>query len=130
MKEIMAIIRINKINKTRDALASEGFPAFTCVKILGRGKGKLKNKVELSNVVSIEEQDIPKEIAEAMSEEDRLLAKRLITLIVPDEEAPKVIDTIINVNKTGHPGDGKIFVLPINDAIRVRTAEKGNNAII
>ncbi len=130
MKEIIAIIRINKINQTKSALASEGFPAFTCVKVLGRGIGKLKGKSELSNVVSMEDENIPKEIAEAMSEEDRLLAKRLITLIVPDEDAPKIINTIIDVNKTGHPGDGKIFVLPINDAIRVRTAERGTSAIV
>jgi len=47
-----------------------------------------------------------------------------------DEDLQKLIDTVVEVNKTNHAGDGKIFVLPVNDAIRVRTGEKGIEAIM
>ena len=60
----------------------------------------------------------------------RLVAKRMIDMFVRDENLKKLIDTVVEVNKTNHAGDGKIFVLPVNDAIRVRTGEKGIEAIM
>lgn len=60
----------------------------------------------------------------------RLVAKRMIDMFVRDEDLQKLIDTVVEVNKTNHAGDGKIFVLPVNDAIRVRTGEKGIEAIM
>jgi nitrogen regulatory protein PII 2 len=54
----------------------------------------------------------------------------MITVVVPDKEVPALVKTLIEVNRTGKPGDGKIFVMPVSDAIRVRTAEKGQKAIL
>ena len=59
-----------------------------------------------------------------------MVAKRMIDMFVRDEDLQKLIDTVVEVNKTNHAGDGKIFVLPVNDAIRVRTGEKGIEAIM
>jgi nitrogen regulatory protein PII 2 len=53
----------------------------------------------------------------------------MITITVPDNLVKTVVDTLIAVNKTGKPGDGKIFVLPIDNAYRVRTAEQGEGVL-
>ena len=58
------------------------------------------------------------------------MPKRMLTIIVPDDAVTKLVKEIMKVNKTGKPGDGKIFVSPIEGAIRVRTGEFGGEAII
>jgi len=127
MKEVMAIIRMNKINKTKEALALEGFNALTCRKVLGRGKKKVDYEL-IKDLLSGGEIESP-QIAETISEGHRLVPKRLITLVVNDDEVKKAVETIISVNQSGNPGDGKIFVLPIFDAVRVRTGETAENAL-
>jgi len=66
------------------------------------------------------------EAIEQLSKGPRLYPKRLLTIVVPDDKVKLVVDTIIATNKTGHAGDGKIFVLPILEAVRVRTGEDGD----
>ncbi|MEN8908044.1 MAG: P-II family nitrogen regulator [Clostridiales bacterium] len=127
MKEVMAIIRMNMIGKTKEALSKENFPSMSCRRVMGRGK----KKVDYSLIEDyIKDGELPSNnIAEAISEGHRLIPKRLLTLIVKDDEVDKVVDTIIKVNTNGKPGDGKIFVIPIIDSIRVRTGETGDQAI-
>jgi nitrogen regulatory protein PII 2 len=120
MKEIMAIIRINKINSTKKALAEAGIGSMHAKESLGRGRGL----VDLS-VLQGAEKGYEEAIAQLGSSQ-RLIPKRLISLIVPDKLADLVIQTIITANKTGKPGDGKIFVLPVSQAIRIRTGEVGD----
>lgn len=127
MKEVLAIIRMNKINETKRHLAENGFPVATCRKVYGRGVKKLDNS--LLEYIIDENVSAPKEAMEAISEAHRLIAKRLLMLVVNDDEVDKVIDLIVDVNQTGNMGDGKIFVMPIADAIRVRTGETGEAAI-
>jgi len=126
MKEVMAIIRQNKVNQTKEALVKEGFPAFTCLKVLGRGK----KTVDLSIFQAIVESgEIPMSTAgEALTEPTRLISKRFFTLIVEDDDVDKVVSIIIDTNTTGNAGDGKIFVLPIEESIRVRSGEKNADA--
>jgi nitrogen regulatory protein PII 2 len=127
MKEVMAFIRIYKINQTKKALLDAGFPSITCRKVLGRGK----KKVDFT-VIQTSPQQAAKEtpgLAETVSEEHRLIPKRFLTLIVQDEEVQKVIEAIMEVNSTGNPGDGKIFVLPVMEVYRVRTGETGEAAV-
>jgi len=127
MKEVLAVIRMEMINKTKEALLAEGFTSLNCRKVLGRGKKKVDvaiiesivNGVEISSPV----------VAQALSEVHRLVPKRLLSLIVKDDEVKKVIDTIIEVNSKGKAGDGKIFVMPVGDVVRVRTGETGELAI-
>jgi nitrogen regulatory protein PII 2 len=127
MKEVIAIIRMNKINETKRALSEAGFPSITCRKVYGRGKLKVEFtmiKEYMTNIPAANSTEL-----EAISEAHRLIPKRYLTLIVQDDEVKKVAETIIEVNQTGSMGDGKIFVLPIVDVIRVRTEEKGIKAV-
>jgi nitrogen regulatory protein PII 2 len=122
MKEVMAIVRLNKVNVTKQALAEAGFPAFTCRKVLGRGK----KSVDLTLMQTIlDTGELPfSPVGENLTEVGRLIPKRIFNLMINDEDVDKVVDTIIVANSTGNPGDGKIFVLPIMDAYRVRNGEK------
>ena len=129
MKEVMAIIRMNMINKTKDALAEAGFGSLTCRKVFGRGK-KAVNYEMIKDVMTDAEMQIssPK-LAESISEGHRLIQKRLLTLVVNEEEVKAVVDTIMKTNSTGNPGDGKICVMDVEDSIRVRTGESGTVAL-
>jgi nitrogen regulatory protein PII 2 len=69
------------------------------------------------------------EAAAVLGEKGKLYPKRVVTVVVEDDQVDDVVQAIIKVNQTGKPGDGKIFVLPVMDAVRVRTAEKGEAAI-
>ncbi|AUS95880.1 P-II family nitrogen regulator [Clostridium thermosuccinogenes] len=127
MKEIVSIIRINKIGDTKQALAEAGYPAFVCKKVNGRGKKMLKP--EIFQKLVAEEEISPPELMESIAGNDRLLAKRMLSLVVADEDVKKVVDIIIETNQTGSMGDGKIFVCPVDEVIRVRTGETGIDAI-
>ncbi|KNY30054.1 P-II family nitrogen regulator [Pseudobacteroides cellulosolvens] len=127
MKEIMAIIRMDMINKTKDALLKEEFPSLHCKKVMGRGKKKVDYSL-IEDLINGNEMMSPM-LAEVVSEGHRLLPKRLLSLIVEDDQVKKAVEIIINTNSKGKQGDGKIFVLPILDTIRVRTGETGNEAV-
>ncbi len=60
---------------------------------------------------------------EAFTETARLIPKRFFSLVVEDEQVDLAVKTIINVNQTGNPGDGKIFIIPIQETYKVRTGE-------
>lgn len=121
MKEIMAIVRLNKVNATKNALADAGFPAFTCRKIMGRGK----KAIDLALVKTIiDSEELPvSPIGEFISESSRLIPKRYFTLMVPDDKVDELVQVIMEVNSTGNPGDGKIFVIPMMESYRVRDGQ-------
>lgn len=127
MKEIMAIIRMNMVNRTKEAIAKEGYPGITCRKVFGRGKKKLEDT--LTEEILQGEVEVCHILGETLSENHRLLPKRLITLMVKDADVSRIVETIIDVNQTGNFGDGKIFVLPLDEVIRIRTGELGEEAI-
>ena len=127
MKEVMAIIRMNKISETKNALSEAGFPAITCRKVYGRGKKKVNFEL-IEDLIDGQPIAEPA-VLESISENHRLIAKRLLTMIVEDSDCKKVVDIIIETNQTGNMGDGRIFVSAIGDAIRVRTDETGVAAI-
>jgi len=126
MKEVMAIIRQNKVNQTKEALVNEGFPAFTCLKVLGRGKKTLDLSI-IQDIVEAGEMPVST-VGEALTESSRLIPKRFFTVICGDDEVSKVVSIIIDTNQTGNPGDGNIFILPIEESIRVRSGEKNADA--
>ena len=126
MKEVMAIVRQNKVNVTKEALADAGIPAFTCRKVLGRGK-KLIDMTLLRSIVDSGEIP-PTPQGEYLSETNRLISKRVFTIIVEDKDVELVVDTVMEVNSTGNPGDGKIFILPIYENYRVRNGEMTTEA--
>jgi nitrogen regulatory protein PII 2 len=126
MKEIIAVIRQNMINQTKEALMENGFPSITGCKVMGRGKARVSFTYIDESVL---EDNVSVKLAEELSESHRLIPKRLIVVVVHEEDIKKAVDTIMSTNSTGNPGDGKIFVLPLADAIRVRTSETGEDAI-
>ena len=120
MKEILAIVRMNKMNQTKRALSEVGITSITARDALGRGKG-------LVDVQLLEGAE--KGYEEAISQlgqTQRMIPKRALIVVVPDELVDKTVQTLIQVNQTGKSGDGKIFVMPCQDAIRVRTGERGD----
>ena len=121
MKELMCFIRANKVNETKRALAENGFPAFTCGKCLGRGKKSIDPEL-LDTVLAAGELPLSS-IGENLTEATRLIAKRFFTLIVEEKDVAKAVETIIDTNQTGNPGDGRIFVLPVAEAHTVRNGE-------
>jgi nitrogen regulatory protein PII 2 len=123
MKEVMAIIRMNRINDTKRALAENGYSQFTGRKVMGRGRGPADAAVAAGAKAGSEE------ALALLGPAPRLFPKRLLTLVVPDDKVKGVVDTIIKVNSTGNAGDGKIFVIPLQDAVRVRTGESGDLAL-
>lgn len=121
MKDVMVIIRQNMVNKTKRALAAADISSFTATgNVLGRGKGLVDNKV----LTAAAEGSI--EAIQQLSKGPRLYPKRLLSIVVPDDKVKLVVDTVIKTNQTGNPGDGKIFVLPVMEAVRVRTGEDGD----
>lgn len=124
MKEVIAIVRMNMMNRTKQALTEAGVDAFFAHEVLGRGKG-LVNALVLDGAANGHEEAVT-----LLGEKDKLYPKRMVTVVVPDAEVDEVVRAIIAVNRTGKPGDGKIFVLPMADAVRVRTGEAGESSII
>lgn len=124
MKEIIAVIRMNKVGLTRTALAEAGFCRLTATKVMGRGK--MLKELGMLDKIEDETRDM---LLESMLNGGRLIPKRMLTILVPDQDVEKVVHVIISVNKEGHVGDGKIFVLPVQDVVRVRTGERGEAAI-
>ncbi|HZK52835.1 MAG TPA: P-II family nitrogen regulator [Desulfosporosinus sp.] len=127
MKEIMTIIRRHEVPKTKKAFEDAGYPALMIQSVEGRGKqggiGGWAAEVdpELNAVMSKELFDDTK---------FNWIPKRLLTIVVQDSQVDEVIQVIIKANQTGHVGDGKIFVCPLNEVLRVRTGETGKAAVI
>lgn len=120
MKEVMAVIRMNMISKTKIALADAGISSITARDCLGRGKGLVDLRLLKGAEKGYEE------AISQLGQSQRLIPKRILFTVVPDKMVKKTVKTIIKVNQTGKSGDGKIFVVPVLDSVRVRTGEKGN----
>ncbi|MFW6371564.1 MAG: P-II family nitrogen regulator [Bacteroidota bacterium] len=120
----MAIIRIDRVNETKQALSDAGMPSFWATgRVFGRGKGKWDAKV-LEGVRN----DQPEALS-ILGPEPRLRPQRLISLVVKSNKVKDAVNAIISANKTDSPGDGKIFVIPMSDAISVRSKDKGDTVL-
>ena len=123
MKQVMAIIRINRINATKKTLNDVGITSFSATgRVLGRGKGLVDYRL-LDGA-----KDGHAEAIAQLGQGPRLVPKRLLTVVVSDDWADRTVKAIIEANQTGNAGDGKIFVIPVAEAVRVRTAEKAEGA--
>ncbi|GAB6908296.1 Nitrogen fixation nifHD region GlnB-like protein 2 [Desulfosarcina cetonica] len=123
MKEIMAIVRMNMINQTRKALTEMGISSMTATDALGRGAGLVD-----MTLLKGAEQGYEEAISQ-LGQSNRLIPKRVLVIVSKEKYVDKIVKTIIKVNKTGKPGDGKIFVMPVADSISVRTAENGDSSL-
>lgn len=110
MVEILAIIRPQKLSETKKKLIETGYPGFTCHKAMGRGK-----------------KPVAFLLADGTSIRTDLVGKRMLNIMVPDEAEDDVVKAIIEVNSTGNPGDGKLFVMPIEKSYRVRNRMLDND---
>jgi nitrogen regulatory protein PII 2 len=123
----MTLIRRHQVPATKKAFEDAGFPALTIQSVEGRGKqggiGGWAAEIdpELNAVMSAE-----------LADETRFnwIPKRMLTIIVQDDQVEEAVNVIIKANQTGHFGDGKIFVCPLKEVVRVRTGEVGNEAVI
>lgn len=126
--EIIAIIRRHKIQETKAALDEEGFSQMTFYSVHGRGKQKGRGGLagELDPGLNL----INKKTDIFISDNDYgFLPKRMISLTIMENNTEKVVKIISDINRTGHYGDGKIFVIPVRLVERIRTAEEGLYAI-
>ena len=113
MKKIEAIIRPEKLNEVKDALAAAGFVGMNIVHVTGRGMQKgIVHSGRGGETYTVD-----------------MLPKLKIEVVVKDSEAERVVDTICGSAHTGNIGDGKIFIMPVEDAIRVRTRERGEAVV-
>ncbi len=112
MKLVEAIIKPFKLDEVKDALNEIGIEGITVSEV--KGFGRQKGHTELYRGAEYVVDFIP---------------KVKIVIAVSDELVSKVVDTIQNTAKTGRIGDGKIFVIALEEAIRIRTGETGGDAI-
>jgi nitrogen regulatory protein P-II 1 len=112
LKKIEAIIRPEKLEPVKAALAELGILGMTVTEVSGRGR---QGGIALQ--------------WRAGEYKVEFLPKVKIELVVLDEDVGKALNAIVRKARTGERGDGKIFVLPIEDAVRVRTGDEGENAI-
>ncbi len=112
MKKVEAIIRPFRIDDVREALAEIGIKGMTLTEVKGYGRQKGHTELYRGSEYQID-----------------FLPKIKIEVIVSDSVAEKVIDTIMKAARTGQVGDGKIFVSPVDDVVRVRTGESGEDAL-
>jgi nitrogen regulatory protein PII 2 len=124
MKEIIAVVRMNMMNQTKKALTEAGIDAFFAHEAQGRGKGFVNPDVLKGAGLGYEE------AASLLGEKGKLYPKRMVTVVTRDDLVDDVVQAITLANRTGKPGDGKIFVLPISDSVRVRTGETGEKSIV
>lgn len=138
MKEIMAIVRMKKTGVTKRALVETGVAGFTALKVLGRGKlvedtaviEPCKEKLLAMAIDDINEVEEAEQEVTSFLDDSRFFPRRLFTILAHDEDVPRIVEAITKVNITERKvGDGIILVLPVGDAVRVRTGESGDAAI-
>ena len=120
MKQIVIILRPNCCFKTKQALSDSRLFAMSTKEVLGRGKATVHFTAGEGKTMSASERIY----------ENALVAKKMIEMVVPDEAVKAVIDIVLSVNSHGTEGDGKIFVLPVEESIRIHTGEKGEDALM
>ncbi len=111
IKKIEAVIRPSALRAVLDGLKSVGYPGVMVTDV--QGHGKQRGITENYRGQSVE----------------GLLQKLLVTTVVQDKDVKKVVQILVTTTRTGEIGDGKIFISPVEDVIRVRTGEKGTKAL-
>ena len=112
MKLIIAIIKPFKLEEVKAALAEVGVEGMTVTEVKGFGRQKGHTEVYRGSEYTVD-----------------FLPKVKLEIVVPTELTAKVIEAISGAAKTGKIGDGKIFVVPVEEAVRIRTDEHGDSAI-
>ena len=112
MKKIEAIVKPFKLEEVKEALSEIGVTGMTVTEVKGFGRQKGHTEIYRGSEYTVD-----------------FLPKIKLEIVVDDGEAESAIEAIVKAAKTGKIGDGKVFVSPIEEAIRIRTEEKGANAV-
>ncbi len=112
MKKIMAIIKPFKIEDVKEALNEMQIEGMTVTEVRGFGRQKGHTEIYRGAEYSVD-----------------FLPKIKMEVVSSDEMAPKIVKAIMDAARTGKIGDGKIFIIPVDDAVRIRTGETGEEAL-
>jgi nitrogen regulatory protein P-II 1 len=112
MKKIEAIVRPEKIDDIRAKLEQAGYPGMTVAEVEGHGKQKGVTRQWRGESYKVD-----------------LLPKVKLEIVVSDKDAQRTVSTIVSAAKTGAVGDGKIFVSDVTDVVRIRTGDRGEDAL-
>ena len=112
MKKIEAIVKPFKLGEVKDALSEIGIEGMTVSEAKGFGRQKGHTEIYRGSEYTVD-----------------FLPKVKIEVVLADTQMDEAVKAILDSAKTGKIGDGKIFVLPVEEAIRIRTEEKGENAV-
>jgi len=112
MRKIEAIIKPFKLDDVKEAVTGAGILGMTVTEVRGFGRQKGHTELYRGGEYTVD-----------------FLPKMKVEVVVPDERASAVVALIMGAAKTGSIGDGKVFVSPLEDAVRIRTGERGENAL-
>ena len=112
MKKVEAVIKPFKLDDVKEALTGLGIVGMTVTEVRGFGRQKGHTELYRGSEYTID-----------------FLPKVKVEVVVPDDLVEKVVSTIVASAKTGSIGDGKVFIMPIGDTLRIRTGERGEAAI-
>jgi nitrogen regulatory protein PII len=112
MKLLIAVIKPFKLEEVKEALAAAGIEGMTVTEVKGFGRQKGHTEIYRGSEYTVD-----------------FLPKVKIEIAVADDMAGKAVEAILKAAKTGKIGDGKVFILPLEEAVRIRTDERGDGAL-
>lgn len=112
MKKIEAIVKPFKLQEVKEALNELGIQGMTVTEVKGFGRQKGHTEIYRGSEYTID-----------------FMPKVKIEMVLPDAQVDAAVDAIVKAGKTGKIGDGKVFVTPVTDAVRIRTGERGDEAV-
>jgi nitrogen regulatory protein PII 2 len=151
MKQIIAILRNERVEETKKALKKAGVRGVTFLYVTGRGQQK--GRIRVRELKELQNWHMRMQVDEALSVEGSsaigvmesekggsqlmgdteytfgFLPKRMLIIVADDKDVNRIVQGIVNANQTGHHGDGRIFICPMISALRIRTGEQGSMAL-
>ena len=112
MKKVEAIIKPFKLDEVKDALGEAGIEGMTVSEVKGYGRQKGHTEIYRGSEYTVD-----------------FLPKIKVEVVLPDDQVEAAVSAVVRAAKTGKIGDGKVFVIPVDEAIRIRTEEKGADAL-
>jgi nitrogen regulatory protein P-II 1 len=112
MKRIDSIIRPQNLDEVKERLAAVGVHALTIMEVRGFGRQKGHTEVYRGTEYAVD-----------------FVPKIMLTIIATDDRVKEIVDAIVAGARTGKMGDGKIFVSPLDEVVRIRTGETGDSAV-